>query len=54
MIKIYNRKTNSYEEEKVAGEKYLSWCYDCLLYTSAIKVSIINGITPIVKKLDTI
>ena len=28
MIKIYNRKTNSYEEEKVAGEKYLSWCYE--------------------------
>ena len=28
MIKIYNRKTNSYEEEKVAGEKYLRWCYE--------------------------
>lgn len=27
MIKIYNRKTKSYETEKVAGEKYLNWIY---------------------------
>lgn len=27
MIKIYNRKTNSYEEEKVAGRKYIEWSY---------------------------
>lgn len=28
MIKIYNRKTNTYEEEKVAGANYLNWCYE--------------------------
>lgn len=28
MIKIYNRKEKSYEIEKVAGEKYLNWCYE--------------------------
>lgn len=28
MIKIFNRKTNKYEVEKVAGEKYIQWCYD--------------------------
>jgi len=27
MIKYYNRQLNSYETEKVAGEKYLSWTY---------------------------
>lgn len=27
MIKYYNRQLNSYEIEKVAGEKYLSWTY---------------------------
>ncbi|WP_143317798.1 phosphatidylserine decarboxylase [Clostridium sp. HBUAS56017] len=27
MIKVYNRKTNTYEEEKVAGGKYITWCY---------------------------
>lgn len=27
MIKYYNRKTNNYEVEKVAGEKYLNWTY---------------------------
>ena len=28
MIKIYNRKNKSYEIEKVAGAKYLNWCYE--------------------------
>lgn len=28
MIKFYDRKTNNYEEEKVAGKKYLDWCYE--------------------------
>jgi phosphatidylserine decarboxylase len=28
MIKFYNRKTNTYEEEKVAGGKYITWCYE--------------------------
>lgn len=27
MIKYYNRKTKTYEIEKVAGEKYLNWTY---------------------------
>lgn len=27
MILVYNRTTKSYEEEKVAGAKYLEWCY---------------------------
>lgn len=27
MILVYNRTTKSYEEEKVAGRKYLEWCY---------------------------
>lgn len=28
MIKIYNRKNKEYEIEKVAGDKYLNWCYE--------------------------
>ena len=28
MIKVYNRETNSYEIEKVAGDKYIKWCYE--------------------------
>lgn len=28
MILVYNRTTKSYEEEKVAGKKYLDWCYE--------------------------
>ncbi|MDS0525388.1 phosphatidylserine decarboxylase [Clostridium sp. SHJSY1] len=28
MIKVYDRKANTYEEEKVAGGKYISWCYE--------------------------
>lgn len=28
MIKIYDRKTKTYEIEQVAGEKYLNWCYE--------------------------
>lgn len=28
MILIYNRTTKKYEEEKIAGKKYLSWCYE--------------------------
>lgn len=27
MIKIYNRHSKTYEEEKVAGKKYVDWCY---------------------------
>ncbi|MGL4109509.1 phosphatidylserine decarboxylase [Clostridium sp. LP20] len=28
MINVFNRKTNTYEEEKVAGAKYVNWCYE--------------------------
>lgn len=28
MIKVYNRKNKTYEEEKVAGDGYLKWCYE--------------------------
>lgn len=28
MIQIFNRKTKSYEEEKVFGDKYIKWCYE--------------------------
>lgn len=28
MIKIYDRKDNSYSIEKVAGDKCIKWCYD--------------------------
>lgn len=27
MIKVYNRHSKTYEEEKVAGKKYVDWCY---------------------------
>ena len=28
MIQIYNRKTNKYDTEAVAGEKYINWAYE--------------------------
>lgn len=28
MIRVYNRKEKNYEIEKVAGDKYLKWCYE--------------------------
>lgn len=28
MIKVYNRQNKIYEEEKVAGDTYLKWCYE--------------------------
>lgn len=28
MIKVFNRKNKEYEIEKVAGDKYLTWCYE--------------------------
>lgn len=28
MIKFYDRKSKKYEEEKVAGAKYVNWCYE--------------------------
>ena len=28
MIQVYNRKTNNYEVEKVAGGNYIKWSYD--------------------------
>lgn len=28
MIKVFNRQNKTYEEEKVAGDNYLKWCYE--------------------------
>ena len=28
MIQVYNRQEGKYEIEKVAGDKYLKWCYE--------------------------
>ena len=28
MLLVYNRKTKQYEEENIAGKKYLVWCYE--------------------------
>ena len=28
MIQVYNRKTNKYDTEDVAGEKYIKWAYE--------------------------
>ena len=28
MIQVYNRKTNKYDTENVAGEKYIKWAYE--------------------------
>jgi phosphatidylserine decarboxylase len=39
MIKYYNRKTKTYETEKVAGEKYLNWTY-----SSPIGMSLLEAI----------
>jgi phosphatidylserine decarboxylase len=40
MIKVYNRKTNTYEEEKVAGGKYINWCYESPLGKSLTELLI--------------
>lgn len=28
MIQVYNRTTKSYEEELIAGKKYIEWTYE--------------------------
>ena len=28
MIQVYNRQTNKYDIEDVAGEKYIKWVYE--------------------------
>ncbi|MDD6795662.1 MAG: phosphatidylserine decarboxylase [Clostridiaceae bacterium] len=40
MIKVYNRQTKSYEEEKVAGAKYVNWCYESPLGKSLTELLI--------------
>ena len=40
MIKIYNRKTKTYEIEKVSGEKYLNWIYSTNLGSSLLELFI--------------
>lgn len=48
MIQIFNRKTKSYEEEKVFGDKYIKWCYESPLGKSMteliVKRKIISSI----------
>lgn len=38
MIKIYNRKTNSYDIEQVSGEKYLNWTYNTPIGMSLLQI----------------
>lgn len=40
MIKFFNRKTMDYEIEKVAGDKYLTWCYESPLGKSLAELFI--------------
>ena len=40
MIKYYNRKTNDYDIEKVAGEKYLNWTYSSPIGMNLLEVFI--------------
>ncbi|MBM7872257.1 phosphatidylserine decarboxylase [Clostridium pascui] len=40
MIKIYNRKTKTYEIEKVSGEKYLNWIYSTKFGSSFLELFI--------------
>lgn len=40
MIKIYNRKTNSYEIENVAGENYIKWSYSSPVGKSLLELLI--------------
>lgn len=40
MIKVFNRKTNEYDIEKVAGDKYLTWCYESPLGKSLTELFI--------------
>lgn len=40
MIKIYDRQTNDYEIEKVAGDKYLNWLYSSHLGMSLLELFI--------------
>lgn len=38
MIKIYDRKTKTYEIEKVSGDKYLNWIYSTKIGTSFLEL----------------
>ncbi len=40
MIKYYNRKTNDYDIEKVAGEKYLNWTYSSPIGMNLLEIFI--------------
>jgi len=40
MIKVFNRKNKEYEIEKVAGDKYLTWCYESPLGKSLAELFI--------------
>lgn len=40
MIRVYNRKNNTYETENVAGEKYINWTYSSPLGKSFLELLI--------------
>lgn len=40
MIRVYNRKTNEYEVENVAGENYIKWSYESPIGKSFVELMI--------------
>ncbi|MGO5067193.1 MULTISPECIES: phosphatidylserine decarboxylase [unclassified Clostridium] len=40
MIKYYNRRTNNYDIEKIAGEKYLNWTYSSPIGMNLLEIFI--------------
>lgn len=40
MIQVYNRKTNKYDTENVAGDKYIKWAYESPLGKSFVELFI--------------
>ena len=40
MIQIYNRKTNKYDTENVAGGKYIKWAYESPIGKSFVELFI--------------
>ena len=40
MIQVYNRQTNKYDTEDVAGEKYIKWAYESPIGKSFVELFI--------------
>ena len=40
MIQVYNRKTNKYDTENVAGDKYIKWAYESPIGKSFVELFI--------------